>query len=180
MPYGSWLLKFAVSISWRGLTFLKITEEVEPKLSHLKSKIDDPLNCWHDFLSGKSSSPGKYPQHLIPIQINPNPKNELDVQLNKYLEGTVNFGLVEMGEDLIQHTKLGRIGIVGVVDAPSWKGVKVSRLKVRKGIIPDDRYNNLPMSYRDTLHYHVANVLEGSKGLSQKQREKIDRDSLEH
>jgi len=66
--YGSWFLKFVVSLSWRSLLYFK-----KFGLSHFTesqiNEVEQALEVWRKFLLGENKYLEKYQQHVLPIDI---------------------------------------------------------------------------------------------------------------
>jgi hypothetical protein len=63
--YSPWALKFAVSVSWRVLTYLY---KHPTYLSDTQREAAlNPLNSWQRFLIGELPNPGQFEQHLLRV-----------------------------------------------------------------------------------------------------------------
>jgi hypothetical protein len=58
LPYGPWLLKFCVSLSWRVLTIMREREWSGPPLTPKQTaQADEALRVWKDFMFGATDHP---------------------------------------------------------------------------------------------------------------------------
>ena len=111
--YGAWLLKYAVSISWRSLTHYidNSKDEIEYSDSALKW-IDKALISWKEFLFDKRPHPGSFEQHLILVNILKSVSNteHLAPNLNRYLTRIQEINLAHNdGDPLFIYTKMGKM-----------------------------------------------------------------------
>lgn len=79
VTYGDWLLKFAVSISWRALTYLKhapgysehevtsseLIKFYQPLDADAHAEAEAALETWRAYLMGERSDIGTFHQHFI-------------------------------------------------------------------------------------------------------------------
>lgn len=68
LRYGPWLLKFAVSLSWRALRATIETEETTPSKIKFAAATIEAEKSWRDFLLDKREHPGDYPQYIFPLE----------------------------------------------------------------------------------------------------------------
>jgi hypothetical protein len=79
VEYEDWLVKFAVSVSWRVLTYLKyvkddsrIDDSIElnrfyktPLESEFHNDADDALETWRQYLLDERNDVGRFSQHIL-------------------------------------------------------------------------------------------------------------------
>jgi len=172
--YGSWALKFAVSVSWRVLLYSS-----QFGLPHLSEKqrerAREALETWRRFLLGELPHPGRFEQHLLPLDLietcngfTPSPF------INRYIMLTSHMEVVYSKSSVTICTKLGRIFLFGFVQeyiSGRWKGTK---LHVRSGSIILPRKYVIPteiLMYMNDRANEAANVLAS---ISAKQGEIIE------
>lgn len=63
--YGPWLLKFAVSLSWRTTIATLAAPDVEPIPKRQLGQVDKARLVWEDFLLDKSADVAPYEQHVF-------------------------------------------------------------------------------------------------------------------
>ena len=66
--YGTWLLKFSTSVSWRVLTFFKNHLDLNHFPDNLLKSVDNALKIWQEFLLDKRPHPECCEQHLLPFR----------------------------------------------------------------------------------------------------------------
>ena len=67
LKYREWLLKFCVSISWRSLLMFMEDKQLGHFSSRQLAASDLALATWSDFLLDKVPHPGRFEQHLLPL-----------------------------------------------------------------------------------------------------------------
>lgn len=173
--YGPWLLKFAVSVSWRVLIFF-----IEEKdLSHfplvLQKKANIALSYWQNFLLGKSPHPSRFEQHMLPFdRIEKFHYPDIPPNINRYILRTVDIDTVHAGdESAYVYTKIGRIVLIGFIEMPSPRQWKDSKLHVKKGVLGSKHYT-LPAEFGDYFMNKARRLIEIQNSMSAKQKRKID------
>ena len=63
MSNDEWLLRFAISLSWR--TLWRTRDRLAQKVPHLMPQVDVAADCWRDFLLEKRPDAGPYEHHLF-------------------------------------------------------------------------------------------------------------------
>lgn len=174
VPYGSWMLKFCVSLSWRVL--LRVKEEghdIEHYSDIQKQAIDEALSVWAKVLLEDLPHPGQYEQHFVPItgiadfSGSPPPRN-----INRYLMRAVAMDLAGGETTLLVLTKLGPFLVIGMLAKRSneeWQGTKV---RVRGGMIQPQTYT-LPYALWEYLTEKAEEVAQINRSMSPAQRSKI-------
>ena len=134
IAYGEWMLKFAVSISWRVLTYLKYapsysSQDVTSKslLSFLPtllleshSEAEKALETWRLFLLGQVADVGEYDQHLVVLSGKNFPHENCNA---------LAFTLFQQDGIIATHTLLGQIIILGFIkhsESWEWKNTKLA------------------------------------------------------
>jgi hypothetical protein len=129
--YGPWALKFAVSVSWRVLTYHKKVQSISGLSADQESAVERALEAWRRFLLGLAPLPEKFQQHLLPLDvIEKHTLPRVSPFLNRYLLRTTHFDVIGWGESLITFTKMFRIVIFGFINVKKpghWKGTKLDR-----------------------------------------------------
>lgn len=171
--YGNWCLKFAVSVSWRVLTY-----GLQKGLSNLSGKQLQATNeaelVWRKFLLGKRKDPGRFCQHLLPLDIikslnleNPSPF------LNRYVLRAIDMDIPSNNKLAFTYVKLGRLVLFGVFYdryPDHWKGTKIH---VRRGTIGRKRLF-LPARIDEYLVYRANKAGSIMAKMSESQRIKVD------
>ncbi len=174
-PYGSWLLKFAVSVSWRVLNYF--VEELD--LSHfpaiLQEKANNALSLWKDFLLGKTPHPARFEQHMLPLDLIDSFNHPyMPANINRYILRTVDIDVVHSGDkSAYVYSKMGRIVLVGFIEMPNpreWKGTK---LHVKKGVLGSKHYI-LPAGFGDYFVNKARGLAKIANSISPKQQQRIE------
>jgi hypothetical protein len=173
VPYSEWLLKFCVSVSWRSL--LMMIEDFG--LKHFSKAQQNAavlaLETWRGFLLEKNRHPGRFEQHLLPLDSVDHFTLELPANFNRYVLRAVEIDAVHGEKTAFIFSKLGRffiLGFIDVVHASRWAGTKVH---VRDGVIQPRQYT-LPIEFGDYLVDRAKRHAAIYGKISDAQRRKID------
>ncbi len=171
--YGKWMLRFAVSLSWRALqTYF------EMGLTHFSTKqIKDAqlaLETWKLFLNGERSHPGRFEQHMVGLDLVKSYEGfELPPTINRYILRVVDIDIVALGENesfvYVKMCKLLLFGFIEINRKDIWKGTK---LRVNKGNLRSLKYQ-VPVWLNEYIGQRATIVHEVQAGMSQRQHEKI-------
>lgn len=135
--YQHWALKFASSVSWRVLLFLR-DQGLEGHLTQSdRSCVEQAASVWADFLLGRRDHPGEFEQHILhvdaPEEISGPPPSPY---LNRYLLRAWDLDVIASRSMVMTYAKLGRVMVFGFVRVQSprrWQGTKIH---VRDGFLP--------------------------------------------
>ena len=180
MPYqyDSWLLKFAVSISWRAMLHLQHLGQIQ-ETKEASELVDHAMSVWHEYLLGERPHPGKFEQHIILFdKINPVKGSDILERLpgnfNRFLmRGTDINQAHSKGHPLYIFTKMGRMGILGFIGLShpkQWQGTKIH---VEGGHIGGNV--TLPANFFDYLIERAEQLQMEHSKISAKQRDKISK-----
>jgi hypothetical protein len=171
--YGPWLMKFAVSVSWRVLTAFKLIGGLDNFPAEAMLKTERALAWWSDFLLDRRPNPGPYEQHMLPVdlleQVN---WDGLPANFNRYLYRSIDMYVAHNGMEVITYAKMGRILLFGFVSMPHprrWVGTKIH---LRAGTLGSDTYQ-LPQSISTFLMQQAEKMQKQSRLMSPGQREVI-------
>lgn len=176
-PYGSWLLHFCTSVSWRVLRYH--TDEsgltgYEPKALE---RIQQAESIWRQYLLGARPHPGPHQQHLLPMdQIESTGGSfgrSLAPNINRYLLRAIGMDLCRSGEEIFTFAKLGRFIILGFVHEPNphhWRGTKVN---ANRGVIEPKDYT-VPLAFGHYLNRKAHAAREALDAVSDRQYAKIE------
>jgi hypothetical protein len=117
---GDWLLKFAVSVSWRSLTYhLDVAKDTSDYPNKSLALLEKCLQSWKDFIFDQRPNPGIYEQHLIlfdTIKATENIYN-LPPNINRFLIRGLHLNLaLSAGIPAFIFTKMGRMGLFGFIN----------------------------------------------------------------
>lgn len=132
--YGTWLLPFAVSVSFRILAHFRetgvgfINGPCRPYPDEFVAETDAALTAWKRFLLGQSESVGSFEQHMFPLN---------DVPAATHLQRAIK-GYIRIGIDAVAPwpapdggvfvvAKLCRLVCVGTIrkGASTWRYTKI-------------------------------------------------------
>jgi len=173
--YGPWMLKFAVSVSWRVLTFFIEEKDLShfPPILQKKAKI--ALSNWKKFLLGQAPHPSRFEQHILPFdRVEQFTYPGMPPNINRYILRTVDIDTVHSGDKAAYvYSKIGRIVLVGFIEMPyprEWKGTK---LHVKRGVLGSKHYI-LPTGFGDYFIHKAKRLIAVQQSMSENQRKKID------
>jgi hypothetical protein len=173
--YGPWLLKFAVSVSWRALTHYFGYSRGEYKYSDLAiTWINRSLKAWKEFLLDKSPNPGSFEQHLLLVDIIESASNpeHFEANINRYLTRVQEINMAHSdGDPRFIYVKMGKMILLGFIhyENPNyWKGTKIH---VKQGTIGGDV--TVPEQFFEYLNERADTMRKYDESISSKQKEKI-------
>ena len=173
--YQSWLLKFAVSISWRVLSWYKRCDGTDYS-QEAETLVTEALTTRKAFLLDRLDDPARFNQHMIFFDAIESLQNiaHLPANMNRYLLRTVYVNLaLSDGNPAFTFTKMGRMAVLGFIDCRNpdrWKGTKIN---ASAGIIGGDVV--VPEGFLNYLVERAVKVAGEYEGLSDKQKIVIDR-----
>ena len=173
MPYREWCIKFAVSVSWRVLTYGKLNG-----LKHFTDeqnvKADNALKTWGGFLLGERNHPGEYEQHIVPLDIIDSHSVEgMSPYINRYFLRAVDVDIAASTKRAFVYAKMAKVLLIGLIDEAylnHWQGTK---LHVRKGVIGSKRYV-APGGLDTYISSRADKAAKSLASLSPKQRKKVE------
>jgi hypothetical protein len=175
--YTDWCIKFSVSVSWRVLLYHKLHG-----LSHLSNDeillADNAFTTWKEFLKGNLPHPGKYEQHILPLDIIEShnfPK--LSPYINRYFLRGIDSDVIKSDTILMTYAKMCRVAIFGFIkydEKNKWKGTKIH---IKNGKIGATDYHITENIIR-FLSERANTILESMQKISQKQADKIEESIL--
>lgn len=136
--YGPWALKFAVSLSWRSLQYLRTVHDMT---TLAPARLNDVLRAeetWRRFLLGELEHPAEFEQRFVrlgEIAALPRGFSGFSEGLNRYWMRATDVDLLEDDDGLLLvYTKIARFVILGIVSRGKLD-FGGQRLAVRKGSI---------------------------------------------
>lgn len=174
-PYGPWLLKFAVSVSWRVLNFFIEDHDISHFPDVLQKKANNALSKWKEFLLDHSPHPAQFEQHMLPFdRLKSSDYPDMPPNINRYILRTVDIDHVCVGEtNGFVYSKMGRIVLIGFIEMPhpwQWKGTK---LHVKKGVLGSKHYS-LPAEFGEYFVNKARRLAEINNSISSNQKQKIE------
>jgi len=173
LKYDAWMMKFCASISWR--TLLKIQEAgLEHFTPSQRTAAEQALDVWSKFILGKLPHPGRYEQHLLPLDaIAKDSSGELPANINRYILRTVGMDAVRSESTTFVFTKMSKFLVLGFIDVRhprQWVGTKIH---VREGTVGTENCT-VPIQLRDYLSDKAKRYATLVSNISDTQRAKID------
>lgn len=172
--YGAWMLKFAVSVSWRVLTVYKLMDGLKDFPPTLIDAADVALSRWKEFLFDFKSNPGIFEQHMFTVDVLANTTFPgTSPNMSRYLARAIEMYVAHRGASAIVYAKLGRIVLFGFIEMPNankWQGTK---LRVKSGVFGSSEYH-VPPSIGEFLIWRAQVMAERQRGISARQREIIE------
>ena len=165
IEYEEWTLKFAVSVSWRVLLFF-LNEDGDSIFNPLQQKLAaNALRTWRRFLLGKINSPGRFEQHLLPVDVIASYQGpQISPYLNRYLVRNIHIDLISTEKSAYVYTKMCRLILFGRIQEEhpnQWVGMK---LNLKHGTIRPRDYH-LPAGIADYMNRkanQIKQMLESS------------------
>ena len=181
LQYGTWCLKFAVSISWRVLVYGK-----EKGLGDISSeqieKVDEALETWKNFLLSDCKSPAPYDQHLIPLGMVSGSSNiELSSFINRYFSRAIDLDIAHSTNRLFTYVKMGKIMLFGLVHENHRQHWKNGKIWKSQGVIGTGNVKYvLPTGLDQYISARAEKTANISQSLSQKQKQKVQQYANKH
>ena len=172
-PYGSWLLRFCTSVSWRLLRLALEKNEFEDWDSESVESCRRAEKIWREFLLGNAPHPSDHRQHLLPFDvIESSTMNVAAPNINRYLTRAIQMDLCRGKTSIFTFAKLGRFAIFGTIrpDSQRWKGTAVAG---NEGWIGPNKYE-LPGSLWNYLNEKAYDAGAALATVSEKQRGKME------
>ena len=174
--YGSWMLKFAVSVSWRVLNYFVDGKDLSHFPVNLQKKASTALSYWQKFLLEKSPHPDRFEQHMLPFdRIKRFNYPGMPPNINRYILRTVDIDAVHGGDKYAYvYSKMGRIVIIGFIEIPNPRQWRGSKLHVKKGVLGSKHYT-IPAEFGDYFIDKAKRMKKIQKSISNNQKRKIDK-----
>lgn len=173
ITYEDWALKFAVSVSWRVLTFLACKNDLSVFSDSQRSAVDRALQVWNQFLQDNSDNPDRFEQHLYPLGlISSHTTTGLSPFINRYILRAVDMDLIRTSSNVLVYTKMCRLMLIGVVQLQSTKYWKGAKLRLRRGQFGSKEYQ-LPANFLAYLNSRANYVASSLAKLSPNQLQKV-------
>lgn len=170
--YRGWLLKFAVSLSWRSLILIKRTGL--PHFTDNQQKQSDiALEVWRKYLLDDIKHLDKYQQHLIPVDIiSDSSMPNLPTNINRYFLRSIGIDPIANKSQALVYIKIPYFIFIGGIqlDPKQWINTKI---QTHKGMIGKNKYT-IPQDFGDYLIDRAKRVGNIQKGFSKKQKRKIE------
>lgn len=174
LAYDPWLLKFAVSVSWRSLTDYIDATNISGYSKEALQLIEKALGAWSEFLLDRRAHPGPFEQHMMlldSIESTSSLRN-LPPNMNRFMIRGTHMNLVySQGQPAFIFTKMGRMalfGFIGIAYPRRWKGTKIH---LREGYVGGDI--SVPSQLLEYLTECARKAHEQYSSISPRQKEVI-------
>ncbi len=177
LHYGPWLLKFAVSISWRAArATLEAGDPVPPELV-LPAKRAEVV--WREFLLDQRSDPGEFSQFLYLLDpLAEHAKGDLPINFSSWVLRGSGAGIWHHpGRCTFAWGLLCSVVVAGIMTAPQTLRSWGEHLKVRSGFLPKIR-KRVPLELTGMLQSQAEDHLRMSRALSERQQ-RLDGERLQ-
>jgi hypothetical protein len=172
VPYKDWLLRFAVSLSWRVLKYCHGLNSEAIYTDNQLMLMAQADETWRDFLLNRRAHPGKFEQHLLIFTAQAGQfSGDLPNNINRYLLRGLEMDIVGTDTSLMTFAKMGPFALFGLIQKPEgrWQNTKIH---VKDGRVAAGRFQ-APPSFADFFIERAkgnSDVL--NEGMSATQRQK--------
>ena len=172
--YDSWLLKFSVSLSWRVLQLYK---EIAP-FKHFSPKlileVEKALKHWGNYMLGKVSNPGKYEQHILPLDFIESYTGNMPTNINRYIARSIDTDIACNSKQAFVYVKLPYILNIGFIELSNKNHWRNTKIKTKKGILGTSKYV-IPKVFGEYLIDRANKAKVVYDKISEKQKNKIEK-----
>lgn len=139
--YGNWLSKFAASLSWRSLTYVRSKNKDETHSQDYLDTLEAAEKNLGDFLLGKANNLYEFEQHIYPLDVIESTSiDNLPTNINRYFLRAIAMDIVGNSQGTFIYTKLPSFIVIGVVKSKQSKEMRSSRVAIGGGIISPRQY----------------------------------------
>lgn len=135
IKYDSNLLKFCVSLSWRTITYLDITNGLSHLPKNIMQHVNIAMTTWSDFLLNKKVHPEKYKQYIIIFDGIINSTGKLPNNINHYIFSSCDLDLCYSESDVFVYIKIFKMLIISPIYIDKKEYFKAENIHVRGGVI---------------------------------------------
>lgn len=171
--YKGWLLKFAVSLSWRSLILIK-TIGLSHFTDNQQKQSGIALEVWRKFLLGDIQHLDKYQQHVIPVGIvSDSSMPNLPKNINRYFLRSINIDPIASESQALVYIKIPYFIFIGGIqfDPKQWVNTTI---QTHKGMIEKNKCT-VPQGFGDYIIDKAMKVGNIPKNISEKQKNKIEK-----
>ena len=172
MPYKDWLLRFAVSLSWRVLKYCHGVNSEAIYTENQLMLIAQADETWRNFLLMRRPHPGKFEQHLLVFTPQTGDLSvDLPNNINRYLLRGLEMDIVGNDKSLMTFAKMGPFALFGHIQKPegTWQNTKIH---VKEGRVEAGRFQAPPLFGNFFIDRAKGNSDALNEGMSATQRQK--------
>lgn len=176
--HENWMLKFAVSISWRNLIYHypKIEKNIPPELENYYQEAEQ---IWREFLLNKITNLKTYQQHFILLDLVSSCSFHFKSNnINRYFTRCIELGMMAYGRLIATYSKMAKILVIGIIYDRHKHHFKGTRITSGKSHVGRAIYK-LPAELGHHISEHAAEVLKEARKISDIQQSKINSKLLE-
>lgn len=170
--YGGFMMRFAVSVSWRVLAYSKEKERLQHFRGRHAEAVDSTLKIWSDYLLNRRDDIATHEMHLLPMAgIVEHSFSDVPENINRYLRRTVEIDVVVSDGAAFTYTKLGPLMFIGLIaypDVSQWEGTKI----LPNGEFPPRDFS-ASSRFKDYIFGRCKRLAELESEISKLQLEKI-------
>lgn len=178
MPYGSYCLKFFVSLVWRALHHLwrhKSSEET-PMQPEFFGRLDEPYSRWREFLLDEIEHPQGFTVNVIPVDdVMTSTVPNTPKRTSQYNTGAVDMDLVCDTKSGFVYVKIPYFWVFGKIFAHRDDLFSKNTLIRRRNGQLGGRNMAMSQTILEYIHSRSRLVEQASKAISPKQLETIKR-----
>jgi hypothetical protein len=141
--YGSWLLLFCTSVSWRVLVYHMDTTQLRSVAAALLPSVELAELTWRKFLLGSGQRLQGYEQHILPMPrgaVESYTYTDIPTNINRYLFRSSEMTVASNDRDAFTYAELGPFIILGFVAMPRPKQWVGTRVNTHGGILGPRNY----------------------------------------
>ena len=174
IEYGPWLLKFAVSVSWRSLVFVLRSRGIpEGVTDSLRPKVAAAEAIWREFLLNERPNPAQYEQHMVLFGPIEHTTLKIPSNMNRYLLRAPEIDIVFTSKSVFIYSKLCRAVVFGFIEMPQAKKWTGTKLHVNAGRVPDGRIF-MDQAVIDYMMARARRLEDLTQSMSPAQRQRIE------
>jgi hypothetical protein len=171
--YGSWFLKFCVSISWRVLTYAVQQDLIGHFNDEQRLQCEAALERWAEYLLDQVAHPDRFEQRLVllgaiasaPVGANFQPNT------NRYFMRSVDVDLANSASAAFTFAKIGPFALFGMIqNGERWQGTRVN---ANTGTVGPRQYE-LPRAIFDYWMERAKHHSQTYRKISSTQQEKLE------
>ncbi|MFM2588225.1 hypothetical protein [Vibrio sp. TBV020] len=139
--YGRWMAKFAASLSWRTLTYVRHQSKIDNHSENYLKTIEAAQNGLASFLLGQDDNLYSFEQHVYQVgTVKSDGGLDLPANINRYMLRTIAMDIIGNDEMILTYTKLPSFIFVGVIKSKHSKDMRSSRISLSGGIVSPRTY----------------------------------------
>lgn len=171
--YKGWMLKFAVSLVYRAVLWLKKEATIENLNGPQIRELESALNVWREFLLDEIGHPGKYSLHFWMMDLIEDTDGKVPENINNYLLTALDIDLFCSQNELFVYVKFLEFIFVAPLQEKVPKHWRSSRLSVKNGglAIPFDI--ELPEKVWSIIKARCEHIQSSFNNITSSQHEKI-------